>query len=217
MSQQVLILGESGTGKSRSIKNLDPKTTIIINVLGKPLPFKGWKTNYSPMVSKNNTGNMFCGDDWSKIKAIYNYINKNRPEIKTVIVDDFQYVMANEFMRRSSEKGYDKFNDIGTHAWNLLFDAKLIGEDVTTFFLSHSELDEYGKSRCKTIGKMLNDKICIEGMFSIVLNTLVEDGKYYFETQNNGSNTSKSPEGMFDSVRIENDLQLVVDSIKNYE
>lgn len=217
MSTPVLILGDSGTGKSRSMLNLNHDTNVLLNVLDKPLPFKGWKTQYKKLDSKTNTGNMLNSDDWATILKFLNYVSLSKPEAKTIVIDDFQYIMANEFMRRSSEKGYDKFNDIGTHAWHILSQIRLLREDLVVFVLSHSELDEYGTSRCKTIGKMLNDKICIEGMFSIVLNTNVVDGKYCFQTQNSGSNTSKSPEGMFSSLNIDNDLSLVYDAIKEYE
>ena len=93
---------------------------------------------------------------------------------------------------------------------------QLVKPDLTVFVLSHTDTDETGKTRCKTIGKMLNDKVCLEGMFPIVLNTLVEDGKFYFETQNNGNNTSKSPMGMFANIRIDNDLLIVKKAIESY-
>jgi len=124
--------------------------------------------------------------------------------------------MANEFMRRSGERGYDKFTEIGEHAWRLVFNARLLRQDLIVIFLSHSDTDDKGKTKVKTIGKLLDDKITVEGMFSIVLNTFVEDGKYYFETQTNGSNTTKSPEEMFAERRIPNDLNLVVQSIHKY-
>jgi len=215
MSKPILIIGKSGSGKSRSIKNLDPKTTFIINVIGKDLPFKGWKKNYSLFDGKK--GNVLNIDDPAKIMKTMDFLADKMPDIKTIIIDDFQYIMANEFMRRGKEKGFEKFTEIGQHAWEILWKAKWLGDDRIVVFLAHSDTNDANETKCKTIGKLLDDKICIEGMFTIVLNTAYEDGKYFFETQTSGQNTTKSPEGMFGSIRIENDLQLVINSIKSYE
>ena len=205
-----LIIGKSGTGKSRSIINLPADKTGIINVNGKPLPFRGWKANYKVMTKDG--GNMLMSDRHETIIHGIDYINKN---FSIGIIDDFQYVMANEFMRRSQEKGFEKFTDIGRHAWDIVH--RLSASPIHWFVLSHSETTDTGECKAKTIGKLLDDKICLEGMFSMVLNTVVEDGKFYFETQNNGQNTSKSPEGMFAEIRIPNDLQYVVTQINSYE
>ena len=205
-----LIIGKSGTGKSRSIINLPADKTGIINVNGKPLPFKGWKTNYKVM--NKDGGNMLMSDKHETIIKSIEFINKN---FTTGVIDDFQYLMANEFMRRAKETGFQKFTDIGCHAWEIVH--LLSSSPIHWFVLSHSETTDTGETKAKTIGKLLDDKICLEGMFSMVLNTVVEDGKFYFETQNNGQNTSKSPEGMFDSVRIPNDLDYVISHINKYE
>ena len=216
MSKPILIIGKSGSGKSRSIINLDPKETFIISAQKVDLPFRGWKNKYH-VVNEKGEGNVLVTDNWEKIGAAFRWIDDKRPEIKVVIVDDFQYVMANEFMRRGKEKGYEKFTEIGQHAWTLLFDARLFRQDLFVVFMSHSEESDSGQTKCKTIGKMLDDKICIEGMFTIVLGTAYEDGKYFFETQTNGQNTLKSPEQMFPSNRIENDLNFVIQSVRKYE
>lgn len=216
MANTVLVIGKSGSGKSRSIKNLDPEKTVIVNVIEKPLPFKGWKSKYSEFKGPKG-GNLFVSDNYADILKAMDCIDKHRSEIKTIVIDDFQYVMANEFMRRCNEKGYEKFNQIGEHAWQLLWNSRLLRQDLTIFFLCHSDTSDTGEVKAKSIGKMLDDKICIEGMFTIVLNTHIDDGSYYFETQNTGNTTAKSPEGMFESLRIENDLQYVLDSINNYE
>ena len=209
-----LIIGKSGTGKSRSIINLPADKTGVINVNGKPLPFRGWKANYKAMNKEG--GNMLVlkndPEDYQRICNGIGYINKN---FTVGIIDDFQYVMANEFMRRAKETGFQKFTDIGCHAWEIVH--LLSSSPIHWFVLSHSETSDAGETKAKTIGKLLDDKICLEGMFSMVLNTVVEDGKFYFETQNNGQNTSKSPEGMFDSVRIPNDLEYVISHINKYE
>src|SRR5690606_22559923 len=114
-----------------------------------------------------------------------------------VVVDDFQYVMANEFMRRNAEKGYDKFNDIGRHAWDILMAAGDLAEHRRVYILAHTQPNDIGKTSIKTIGRMLDDKITPEGLVTIVLRTEVRDGAYFFATQNNGSDTTKSPMGMF--------------------
>ncbi len=215
MAINVLILGRSGTGKSRSLLNLDPKSTFIINVNKKPLPFRGWKKNFVELTKNNPNGNIIGIDDPDNIINTIRFIDNSRKEIKTLVIDDAQYIMANEFMRRATERGYDKFTQIAEHFWKIIFECQLCREEMICVFLSHSEIDENGLSKAKTIGKLLNEKIDIEGMFTIVLNTIVEDGKYSFGTQNDGSNTSKSPEGMF-PLKIENDLKIVIDSINLY-
>jgi|SRR5690554_6803201 ABC-type oligopeptide transport system ATPase subunit len=217
MGKPVLICGESGSGKSRSIKNLDPKSTFIINVNRKDLPFKGWKLKYTKFTKENKNGNMVLSDDPEKIIKTIQYIDSQRPEVNVGIIDDAQYIMANEFMRRSKEKSFEKFTEIGEHYWKIIWECTLSRENMIWFFLSHVETNDKGISKAKTIGKLLDDKICIEGMFTIVLNTLIEDGKYFFETQSNGSNTSKSPEGMFEEIRIPNDLEFVKNQIIKYE
>lgn len=205
MSTSILILGESGTGKSTAIRTLDPKETFIINVINKPLPFKGWK-KYNTCVSDNT--DQICR--WLEI------INKKKPDIKNIIIDDFQYIMANEYMHKSNIAGFQKYMDIGKHAWDVLNKAKDLRDDLNVFFLSHSETID-GKSKIKTIGKLLDEKITIEGMFTIVLFTVLENNSYYFTTQNNGMNTCKSPLGMFNESKIPNDFKLVADAIRNYE
>ena len=216
MGQPVLIIGKSGSGKSRSIINCDPATTMIINVIGKTLPFKGWAGKYTP-IDKEGKGNMVVCDAPEKVKSALVWCDQKRPDIKTLIIDDFQYVMVNEFMRRSSEKGYDKFSEIANHAWDIIWQSKLCRQDLIVIFLSHSESSESGETKIKTIGLMLDEKVCLEGMFTIVLEAVNQDGKYYFSTQTNGKNTIKSPEGMFTDLLIPNDLKLVIDSINIYD
>jgi len=215
MSTPVLIMGKSGTGKSRAIGSLDPATTFLINVIGKDLPFRGWKKKYT-LLDKKGTGNMINTDSYETIAKTLTWIAKERPENTAIVIDDFQYLMADEFMRRASEKGYEKFTEIGKHAWELLWNSRFIGDNRAIFFLSHSDINDLGEEKVKTIGKLLDEKICVEGMFSIVLNTFVDNGNYYFETQNNGHNTTKSPEGMFESLRIPNDLKYILDSITKW-
>ena len=192
MATLSLILGKSGSGKSTSLRNFNPKEVALIQVIKKPLPFPGsnvWK----PLVT----------DDHARIIGAARGTKR-----KVIVIDDYQYVLANEFMRRSQEKGYDKFNDIGRHTWDV-FDALLkLPDDVRIYILSHTEESETGQIKMKTVGKMLDDKITLEGMVTIVLRAVVQDGKNYFATRNNGSDTTKAPMGMFDDL-IDNDRAAV--------
>lgn len=209
MSTATLILGESGTGKSTSMRNLAPSRTLLIQAIRKPLPFKasGWKVRANVKAD----GNIFQTDDAALIEKIM----RSSPH-DIVVIDDFQYVMANEYMRRSDEKGFDKFTDIGRHAWNILTAASDLAKHRRVYILSHTQSDEFGRAKAKTIGKMLDEKITVEGMFTIVLRTAVRDGQYFFSTQNNGSDTTKSPLGMFAEQFIDNDLCSVDNAIVDY-
>lgn len=216
MSTTILIIGESGSGKSTSIRNLNHDETFIINVLDKPLPFKGYKKNYTKETTETKKSNYRSTDNIEKIKQIINKINAHRLEIKTVIIDDFQYIMANEFMRRALERGYDKFTEIGRNSWDLIRHIDTCREDINFYILSHSDSDGNGKFKCKTIGKMLDDKICLEGMFTIVFHSLTSDNKYKFLTQNDGVHVAKSPMGMFKDKYIDNDLSKINKVIYEY-
>lgn len=201
MGMSVLILGESGTGKSSSLRNFTEEEVGIINVNGKPLPFK------KKLPSVTTDSNVAIK------REIKKYVDDGK---KVIVVDDAQYVMANEFMRRGLEKGFDKFTEIAVHFWELVTEVTKLPNDVIVYFLSHIERDANGHEKAKTIGKLIDEKITLEGMFSIVLKTTVQDGVYTFVTQNNGSDTVKSPMDMFDSYAIDNDLKYVDDKIRNY-
>ena len=141
MSQEVLVVGMSGTGKSTSISGLDPKETFYINVAKKSLPFKGWKDLYRAISKDNPNGNYFTGDSTKDILATLEYINDKLPNIKTIIVDDFQYVMSNEYMRRAKETGYGKFTDIAQNLWSIINKSKSLRDDLIVVFMMHSEND----------------------------------------------------------------------------
>jgi hypothetical protein len=209
VSTSTLILGESGTGKSTSLRNLDPTKTLLIQAIKKPLPFRSqqWKVR----ASLKSEGNVIQTDDPALIERL---MRQSPHEI--VVVDDFQYVMANEYMRRSDERGYDKFTDIAKHAWNVLMASSDLAEHRRVYILSHTANDDAGRTKIKTIGKMLDEKITIEGLVTIVLRTTVRDGAYFFATQNNGSDTTKSPMGMFADQLIDNDLAAVDAAICDY-
>ena len=202
MGQLVFILGRSGTGKSYSMRNFGKDEFAVINVQGKILPFKG--AGKITMVN--------CDDS----SEIVTYINSYAKRFKRIVVDDFQYVMANEFMRRAMERGYDKFTEIARHAWDIAECVRSLPQDVIVYIMCHTDTDAEGTERLKTIGKLLDEKIVLEGMSTIVLKTSVSDGKYCFLTQNNGKDTTKSPAGMFPSYAIDNDLKYVDDKIRSY-
>jgi hypothetical protein len=210
MSVATMIIGESGTGKSTALRNLNPAETLLIQSVRKPLPFKSkdWKVYDKERCPE---GRVFVTDNSAKIIEIM-----RRATHKVIVLDDFQYILANEFMRRSDEKNYDKFTDIGRHAWDILSTASQLADDVRVYILSHTQSDEQGRVRVKTIGKMLDDKITVEGMFSIVLRTQVVNGNYLFSTRNNGSDTVKSPMGLFADELIPNDLAAVDAAICDY-
>jgi hypothetical protein len=214
MATNILVIGESGTGKSTSIINLNPNDTFIINVLDKPLPFKGFRKKYIPFSKENPKGNYYATDDYSKIIRIIDGINRERPEIKNIIIDDFQYLMCNEYMTTNS-RGYDKFESIGKNVWGLVKYTANQREDLSVFYLSHSKVED-GKSKPKTIGKMIDNTVVLEGMFTIVLHSLIQLDNYKFLTQNDGSYMAKSPLGMFEDKYIDNDLFLVKNKINEY-
>jgi hypothetical protein len=199
MATRILVLGESGTGKSASLRSFKKDEVAYVNVSNKPLPFRG------------GFANTISGTDFDAISEFM----KNAKE-PVIVVDDAQYIMAYQYMNRLKEKGWDKYNEFQSDFFNVIELADDLPKGKTVYFLSHIQTNDGGDQKIKTIGKMLDEKITIEGMFTIVLKTLVTDGKYYFATQNNGHDTIKSPMGMFDSYAIDNDLKLVDDVIRNY-
>lgn len=196
-----MILGESGSGKSASMRSFKEGEIAIINVSSKPLPFRTKLKTY-------NT------DDYMKVdNAIKSAVKKG---IKTIVVDDAQYLQSNEYMRKANINGYQKFTEIALNFWSLFqMVIKELPEDAIVYFMAHTETDANGKEKFKTVGKM-TDSYSVEGMCTIVLKTLVEDGHYYFTTQTNGYDTVKSPMGMFAEMRIDNDLKAVDKEIREY-
>lgn len=205
MAIVTLVLGNSGSGKSFSMHNLNPNLCGVINVMGKPLPFRAGKA-----FRKLNTDNAY-------------EINDRLPTFKApiVIIDDFQYVMANEFMRGVTDEGggnsvFQRFNRIGQNAWNILNTAiNNTDPNQRIYILSHIEEVE-GKTKIKTMGKMLDEKIVLEGMVTIVLQTAIRNGEHHFMTKNDGTTTVKTPHEMFSSELIPNDLNAVDDAICDY-
>ena len=199
MGIPILVLGESGTGKSASLRNFQPEEVGVVNVCGKPLPFR----------SRIET---FKSDDYLQIDKALKASNK-----KALVIDDCQYLMANEFMRTAKVNGYQKFTDIAQNFWTLVrLVIDELPEDVLVYFLGHIERDANGNEKFKTIGKMLDEKITVEGMFTVVLKTYVRDGLYQFSTRNSGADTVKTPIGLFEEPYIDNDLKAVDAAIREY-
>lgn len=207
MSTATMIIGESGTGKSTSLRNLKPEQTLLIQAVRKPLPFrsKEWK----PATKENPQGSIFVSDQSATIVAAM-----QRTARDIIVIDDFQYVMANEFMRRVTDNetgngAFAKYNEIARSAWDILTAASSLADSKRVYLLSHTSTDEFGKTKIKTIGKLLDEKIVMEGLVSIVLRTAVVNDEYLFRTRNNGSDTVKSPIGLFEDEMIPNDLAAV--------
>ena len=203
MGVPVLVLGKSGTGKSAALRNFANEELGVINVLGKPLPFK-------------NDFKSLNTDDYAKIKqALLN------SKVNSMVIDDANYLMTNQFMRgHGGGKGnavFELYNQIGDNFWDLIrFIQIQLPENKIVYITMHEEKNDIGDIKPKTIGRMLDEKVCIEGMFTIVLRAIKEEGKYLLTTQSNGFDVSKSPMGMFDDLKIDNDLKQVNETIKNY-
>jgi hypothetical protein len=208
MSKIIAIVGESGSGKSASMRNLKPESTVIISPIQKDLPFK--QTGYSEKAK-----NLFHNLRGGHVLAYLQSISEKAPHVNVVVIDDFQYIMGTAFMDRAKEKGYEKFTEIGKTAYDLIVGAQNLRDDLNVYFLAHEDQADNGRRKIKTIGRMLDDKITLEGLFTTVLFTKIENGGYSFVTQSDGMTTAKSPMGMFE-LEIDNDLAQVDNIIRKY-
>jgi hypothetical protein len=200
MAEAILIMGKSGTGKSTSMRNFKEGEIGAISAEKTRLPFK---TSIKPYHTK----------DYGKIKQAL-----LRSKTKTMIVDDAGYLITDEFMRRSNEKGYQKFTDLANNFYDLISYIKTqLPDDMIVYITMHEdEKSDTLEVKPKTIGKMLDEKVCIEGMFDIVLRTIKTQDGYFFKTQSDGYDVAKSPMGMFESEQIDNDLKMVNDIVREY-
>ena len=214
MSRIICVMGESGSGKTTSMRNLDPATTYYIDCDKKGLSWKGWKKQYN----KENK-NYYVTDDQNAILVLMKAINEKAPNIKTLVIDTLNGIMVADEMRRAGEKNYDKWLDLAVAVYGIIDYALTMRDDLTVIFICHSQTDRddngYNFTRIKTSGKKL-DKIGLETKFSTVLLAKCVDGEYLFETQANFS-TAKSPMGMFESKTIPNDITAVIKAIDEYE
>lgn len=226
--QTLCIYGESGHGKTTSLRNLNPETTFIISTTGKPLPFRGWKKNYIPLSidkeTKEISGNYYISSNWEQILKILKMINLKMSKIKVVVVDDMQYILSYEFVDRATEVGYSKFSELAQHLMEILRYSEQMRDDCTMCFLTHcentgTEIDP--KYVIKTIGKLLSEKVTLEGLFTYIFFAKTEEGEddrmqYKLVTNNDGKCLAKTPMGMFEELEIDNDLNEILKVIKEY-
>ena len=201
MGLPILILGESGSGKTYSIRNFDPEEVGVFAVEKSTLPFrKKFK------VAKHATYDM-----------ILRFFKSDKCTLKTFIIDDSQYLLVNEMFDKAKDAGYGKFTDIALHFRNLIHHINQnVPDDVIVYFLHHTETDNNtGRIKAKTVGKMLDNQLTVEGCFNIVLLCTVEGTEHFFITQSDGATTAKSPEGMLE-LRMPNDLKIVDSKIREY-
>lgn len=219
-SKLIGIVGATGTGKSTSIKHLDPKETYIINTARKELPFKGADKLYN-----TENKNYKEVDDITEIHRLLNTISEKAPHIKNIVIEDSNYMMAFRMADKATEVGFTKFSIMAKDMIDMLRGARKLRDDLKIFYFTHPETIEDGGEivgyKMKTSGKMLDNQINLEGLFAICLYTYVEEQKdgvatYQFLTNRYRKFPAKSPDGMFADLKIPNNLQLVVDTINEY-
>ena len=197
-SVPILLIGQSGSGKSTSMRNFTKEEIAVVNVLGKPLPFKS--DIKAPKL-----------DNYEQIlKAIAG------TKKKTIVIDDANYLITNEFMGKSSVKGFDKYNEMGNNFFNLINGIKNIEGGKSVYLIMHEDTDENGNIKPKTIGKLLDDKVNIQGMFTICIRSMYDNGNYVFRLKTNGQDCVKTPFGMFDKETMENDLKEFDKVVRDY-
>lgn len=215
MAKVIGIMGESGSGKTTSMRNLDPNTTYYIDCDKKGLSWKGWREQYA-----EKKLNYWKTDFVETVDELFDKINSEEKfkKIKVIVVDTLNGLMVADEVRRMKEKGYDKWMDLAQCVWGLLNKAQGLRDDLTVIFVCHSQTqkedDGYTFTRIKTSGKKL-DKLSIETKLTTVLYATCKDGNYVFETHANKS-TAKSPLGAFEQNEIPNDITKVLDALKDY-
>ena len=213
MARVICIAGESGSGKTTSMRNLDPQSTYYIDADKKGLSWKGWSNQYC----EKNKNYLKC-DDANIVRAYIKKLASDCPRIRTIVVDTINGLMVADEMRRSKEKGYDKWVDLATCVWDLIVECYDYRDDLTIVFTAHTQTETddagYRFTRIQTSGKKLN-KIVLESKFTTVLLSKCVDGKYLFETRANNS-TAKSPMGAFEDFEIENDIVKVIQALEEF-
>ena len=205
MGIPVLIIGKSGSGKSTSLRNFDEKELALVNVIRKPLPFK------------KKFESTLCTDDYQKIvKAILG------TKKDAIVIDDAGYLITNEFMNKHSSVGggnavFNLYNDLADKFWGLIeFVKTKLDDSKIVYFIMHEDKNDFGDIKPKTIGKLLDDKVCIEGMFILFFRCIFLFFFYFFRTQTNGLDVAKTPMEMFSDLEIDNDLKMVDTTIREY-
>ena len=198
MGVSVLIIGHSGSGKSTSLRNFEPGEVGIFNVASKPLPFR---KRLEPI-------------NGASYKEIHQALASNK--LKAYVIDDANYLMAFQNFAKADEKGYDKFTKMAVNFERLLEAANRTNEDTIVYFLMHPDYDDSGRMKPKTIGKMLDNQLCVEGMFPIVLQAYNDEGGYFFLTKSDGTNPVKAPMEMLDEGIVDNDLKFIDSRIREY-
>ena len=201
----VLIIGKSGSGKSTSLRNFKKEDVGIVNVISKPLPFK----NVNELKTVDT-------DNYADIKTVL-----EKSKAKSIVIDDAGYLITNQFMRKHANAGggnavFSLYNDIADSFWSLTETVKALPPEKIVYFIMHEDKNDFGDIKPKTIGKLIDDKVCLEGLFSIVLRAKKVDKNYYFFTQSTENDVAKSPIGMFNDLYIENDLKEVDKVIREF-
>lgn len=212
MACPVLILGDSGTGKTSSLRKLDPLETLVIQSTPKPLPFRS--LDWKKADKQNPDGSIIQTDNYGRIHRILDYAPQRGKNI--IVIDDSNYIMQFEEMRRVEQTGFSKFTQMAKNFYELIEHAQSLPTDTRIYFMMHTQTDANGVIKPKTTGKMLDEKIVIEGLFAIVLRSMAVDGRYMFSTRTSGSDPVKTPLDMFENHEIDNDLRFVDDEIKKY-
>lgn len=213
MSRAILIMGESGSGKTTSCRTLNPNETYFIDCDGKGLSWRGWKKQYNKEAKNYSTTS-----EQEKILTLMQAISDKKPEVKHIVIDTLNGIMIDDEFRRMKEKSYDKWQDLAAAVYAIAKTASALRDDLTVICTIHSQVDRddngYMYTRAKTSGKKL-DKIALESKFTTVLLAKANDGNYVFETQANKS-TAKSPMGCFEK-EIPNDMNAVIQRLRDYE
>lgn len=229
MASKILLVGRSGSGKTYGFRTLDPKSTFIICPDKNNPTFEGWRKKYITQDKDGKFNPEICNyykvTDWVKIRNMFSYISEKRPEIKVIGLDTITYAMISEFMSKAKTPGYGKFTEMGLNVYETLDMIDGLREDLTVIIVAHTDQEEINGVSKSVLsvpgGKLVRDVVKPEGMFNVTLETLVEkvgeEIKYYFMVENNTTNMAKVPKGIFNTNKIENDMQLVLDSIYKYE
>jgi hypothetical protein len=229
MANKILLAGKSGSGKTYSLRTLNPKSTFIICPDEKNPPFEGWRKNYIMQDKDENfnpaTCNYYKVTDWDKIRNVLKFISENRPEIKVAVIDTITYAMIGEFMQKAKMTGYGKFTEMGLNVYETLKMIDGLRNDLTVIVCAHTDYEEENGVGMSVFavpgGKLVKDVVKPVGMFLITLETKVkkvgENVEYKFMVSNNTTNMAKVPAGIFNTSEVDNDMNFVLESIRKYE